>query len=264
MRSRIIFRRLFDMNRRFFYVLSAALSVLSCSVKENRMECPCLLDIALSGGNDSRTVVGIWSEELVSSCNINSYNGTGRHRINIPRGYFTMSAYCGLKHNLPGSGDLLLEKGEEMDELYAGSVQLEALADTVLGSVAMHRQFAFINVRILCLSSAQMPQNITVKGNTAGVDLKTLKPIKGEYEVTLHPIFGEFCRASVPRQTDDSLTMDLAGIGLIPIGEYIKDSGFDWTARDLSDIELVIDYIQSRVTICLAESGEGRTFEFTI
>lgn len=228
------------------------------------MECPCLLDIALSGGNDSRTVVGIWSGELVSSCNINSYKGNGHHRINIPRGYFTMSAYCGLKHNLPGSGYLILEKGEEMDELYAGSVQLDALADTVLGSVVMYRQFAFINVRILCLSSSQMPQNIIVKGNTDGIDLRTMKPIEGEYEVALYPIFGEFCRASVPRQTDDSLTMELAGVGQIPIGEYIADSGYDWTARDLSDIELVIDYIQSTITVCLAESGEGRTFEFTI
>lgn len=252
------------MKKWFFYALPVALSMLSCSVKENRMECPCLLDITLAGGTDSKTVVGVWRGSLVNSCSIGSYSRSKRYGMDIPRGHFTMSACSGLRHKLPRDGNLMLEKGEEMDELYAGISQLEAFADTVYGSVSMHRQFAFVNVRVLCLSVEQMPQDIIMKGCTGGLDLRTLAPLRGEYEVTLHPIFGEFCRASVPRQLDNSLKMAIDGVGEIPIGEYIADSGYDWTAEDLADIELVIDFVECKVTLRVAGWNEGRIFALTI
>lgn len=238
--------------------------MLSCSVKENRMECPCLLEITLAGGNDSKAVVGVWKDELVNSLDVNSYDKSRRHALDIPRGYFTMTACSGLRRKLPRDGSFFLEKGEEMEEIYAGSSQLEALADTVYGSVVLHRQFAFINVRVLCISAEQMPQDIIIGGNTAGMDLRTMAPLPGKYEVVLHPIFGEYCRASVPRQLDSSLIMDIAGLGRIPIGEYITESGYDWSAADLADIELDIDFIECTVTLKASGWNEGRIFSLTI
>lgn len=252
------------MRRWFFYALPVALSMLSCSVKENRMECPCLLEITLAGGNDSKAVVGVWKDELVNSLNVNSYDRFRRHAMDIPRGYFTMTACSGLRHSLPRDGSFFLRKGEEMDEIYAGSSQLEALTDTVYGTVVLHRQFAFVNVRVLCLSAGQMPQDIIFTGNTGGMDLRTMAPLRGEYEVVLHPIFGEFCRVSVPRQLDSSLVMDLEGVGKIPVGEYIKESGYDWNAADLADIELDIDFIESTVTLRVSGWNEGKIFALTI
>lgn len=252
------------MRRWFFYALPVALSMLSCSVKENRMECPCLLEITLAGGNDSKAVVGVWKDELVNSLDVNSYDKSRRHALDIPRGYFTMTACSGLRRKLPRDGSFFLEKGEEMEEIYAGSSQLEALADTVYGSVVLHRQFAFINVRVLCISAEQMPQDIIIGGNTAGMDLRTMAPLPGKYEVVLHPIFGEYCRASVPRQLDSSLIMDIAGLGRIPIGEYITKSGYDWSAADLADIELDIDFIECTVTLKVSGWNEGRIFSLTI
>lgn len=243
---------------------TAVLTLASCSVKENRMDCPCTLDLSLAGGDDAIVILSMWDSGLRHSCALSVDIGFDRHYVKIPRGNFRMSACCGLSHDLPDDGRLILCRGEEMDRLYAGNQRLEALSDSVSCNIRMHKQYALVNVKVLCFGEKELPDPVILTGNVCGMDMLSLKPVEGEFEFGMHPIFGEYCRACVPRQTDNSLKMELDGLGTVALGRYIAECGYDWTAEDLADVEVVIDLIDSVLEIKVAGWETGRSFELII
>lgn len=235
----------------------------SCSVKENRVGCPCILDLTLSGGADSKVTVAVWNRGLQHSEEFNTRDGHNRHECEIAKGHFTLSACSGLRHSLGSDGRIVLAKGEEMDEIFADSRPLDAMEDRVSASVCLHKEYAQVNITLLCLKE-DMPQAIVLKGNVCGIDLLTLSSLPGEYERSLTPIVGEYCRAAVPRQMDESLTLTIGEDMLFPIGTYIVAAGYDWSAADLQDVFIDIDLIDSQVSLRIADWAEVETFDFVI
>lgn len=251
------------MSDRILITAAAVCLLVSCTVKENRMACPCALDVTVHGGNDATVTLSMWNPSLQHSCTLNS-DGKDRYRLDIPRGYFEVSACTGLYHNLPSDGKLILAEGEQMDELFVGRERLEAVQDSVTCSISVHKQYALINIKVVCMSENSLPDPIALCGNVCGIDILTLEPVVGRFEVQMHPIFREYCRVCVPRQLDDSLSMNIEGFGIVPLGEYISMMGYDWKAEDLDDLEVVVDMLEARVNIRITGWQEGRSFDLII
>lgn len=250
----------------FYRIVNTAAAVcllVSCTVKENRMACPCALDVTVHGGNDATVTLSMWNPSLQHSCTI-SAEGKDRYLLDIPRGYFEVSACTGLNHNLPADGKLVLAEGEQMDELFVGREKLEAVRDSVACDISVHKQYALINIKVVCMSESSLPDPVTLHGNVCGLDLLSLEPVEGGFEVQMHPIFREYCRVCVPRQLDNSLTMNIEGFGTVPLGEYIAMMGYDWKAEDLDDLEVVVDMLETRVDIRISGWDEGRSFDWII
>ena len=74
---------------------------------------------------------------------------------------------------------------------------------------------------------------------------------------------GEFL-VLIPRQYDASLLLDVNDgsdiVKTFALGEYIFASGFDWTAPDLGDIVVGIDY--ARTVLSLSVIGWDKTYHF--
>lgn len=244
-------------------IIVCACSLCSCSVKEDRAGCPCILDLTLSGGADSKVTVAVWGGGLQHREEINTYDGNRHHECEIARGRFTLSACSGLRHSLGPEGRIVLSKGEEMDEIYADACPLDAVEERVSASVSLHKEYAQVNITLLCMKE-DMPQAIVLKGNVCGLDLLDLSPLDGEYERSLVPIVGEYCRAAVPRQKDDSLVLTIGDGGDFPIGKYIEAAGYDWSAPDLKDIFIDIDLIDYEVSLRIADWADVETFELII
>ncbi|MCQ2174326.1 MAG: hypothetical protein MJY61_04245 [Bacteroidales bacterium] len=245
-------------------IVAVVLIPVACSVKENRMDCPCTLDVSVTGGNESIVTLSMWNPELRHSCDISVGDGWDRHLISVPRGQFRLSACSGLRHDMPGNGILLLKRGEEMDELFAGVENLLALKDSAECSVTLHKQYAQIGMKLLCLRSVELPDSIVVRGNVDGMKLTEMKPHNGDFEVKLHTVLGEFCRVCVPRQTDSSLELEVGDLGTVPLGEYIADSGYDWSREDLPDMEIVIDLLENKIEIKAEDWVESRSLNLII
>lgn len=244
--------------------VSAVFIASSCSVKEDRMDCPCTLDVCVSGGNESIVTLAMWNQVLKHSCDISIEGEGDRHLVPIPRGQYKLSACSGLRHDMPSDGILLLNKGEEMDEMFTGQENLTALKDSAECYVELHKQYSQINMKLLCFQYSDLPDSLIVRGNVDGMNIIDMTPHSGDFEVIVHTVFGEFCRVCVPRQTDSSLELVVEGLGTIPLGKYIEDAGYDWTVRDLPDMEIVIDLMENHVEIKAEGWEDSRSLNLII
>jgi hypothetical protein len=81
-------------------------------------------------------------------------------------------------------------------------------------------------------------------GNSCGFDLDG-NILQGSLRLPFRQEGGGFC-CRVPRQGDSSLRLELyRGEALarsFPIGKIIEESGYDWTAEDLEDVDIRLDY----------------------
>lgn len=239
------------------------LGLASC-VKENRSFCPCILDLTVSGGVEPLVTLSLWDAGLIQSDTINMAGGQCRHECEISRGHFTMTACSGMRHIPDPQGNLRIAEGEEMDELYSYSGILEADAEQMSSSVLLHKQFATIEISVLCTDISSLPDGIILSGNCCGMNLLTLQALRGGFEKRLYPVFGEYCRVSVPRQYDESLLLSIEGFGDIHLGSLIAETGYDWQAEDLGDIFLEIDLVECTVSIGIGDWIYENKFEIEI
>ena len=63
-------------------------------------------------------------------------------------------------------------------------------------------------------------------------------------------------RVRVPRQVDASLEMVMLSnqeiVNRLPLGEYIIRSGYDWAAKDLSDVSVALDLEKQQVMVTVS------------
>lgn len=240
-------------------ILFSFLPFAACSVKENRFLCPCRMSLEVSGGEESLVTLSLWDGLPVLWDSLRTEDSSIWARP-IPRGRFTVSALSGL-HGVTKDGKLVkCVPGDEMGPVYAGTTLLDSSGEECGGSVRLRRQSVYINIRISASDKEDYPYEVDVRGNVDGFDIVSLEPHHGPFTYTLHPVVGSWHRVCVPRQTDNSLNLvfkrrplgsDITVTASIPIGDYIKSSGYDWYSEDLEDIDIDIDYADASIEVCI-------------
>ena len=247
----------------------------SCSVCEDRALCPCLLafDFALldtaavmaSGDSTLCWHVSFFhrlhsgnSEGLLPVINL-----PGRYELEIPRDSVNVAVVVGDEGlYLPYAG-LIVPEGCEFPRLWLSAHTIDASGDAVTDTVLLRKEHALVYLHMK--RSSVQSSDCSLSGGTAGCDARGC-PVSGPYRVDLQPDGKGRCQACVPRQSDDSLRLDILWRDgqrrSLPIGYYLADSGYDWTAPDLEDIVVEVDYALTSVTI--STDSWKRTLSFTI
>lgn len=232
-------------------LLAAALS--SCTVKEDRGPCPCVLDIYLEDSREhtERLAVSAWSEDervFLDRIDTDQYPVTFQKKV--PKGFLSVSA-CGGIGSMTLKGDRLsIPEGKQSDPVWAYSgEEIDATGESAEDHVVLHKQYAAIHVRLDSLALAAGNPVLRAVGNSDGLDIKTLQPTAGsfnclaELDADLTYIF------NVPRQYDDSLILEVYLDGalsrIVQIGELIANAGYSWTKEDLDDIYLSLGVMAS-------------------
>jgi hypothetical protein len=181
--------------------------------------------------------------------------GVGALEYEVPRGSVGVSAVA-FGNEIPGRAgydrdEIRVPVGEQMDSLYGFFKMYHTRCESVLCDVKLHKEFCTVSFT-LGEDGYTSPYDIEVWGNVAGVSAWDLMPVLGVFRYAPMQKNGVY-QVRVPRQVDNSLELvmleDSEIVDRLPLGEYIARSGYDWTAEDLADVNVVLDLEMQQVMI---------------
>ncbi len=258
------------------FILTGLLGIIAlggCSVKEDRTACPLWLSVDMSALQPHSTTAwavirhpgGLLSEEVIFK------NGQTVFEWPILKGETAASAYCGFNERHLKGHQMIVPTGETAPAL-RGSVHHESTYGETLNIAARDsRQSARMNLEAVVPDGSPYPYGLLLEGDICGLDLLSLAPIEGEFGHRVH--LNEENRASfhILRQSEtSSLILHILDKGKIiesiPLGEWIRKTGYDWEAEDLMDINMSFEQGHVELTIIISDwqhpDGEDETYEF--
>lgn len=249
------------------FLLSA---LCSCSVKEERSDCPCYLEVDLSQTDAAYVRLNAWCGMApVFSESVPRSRRDDFHEYRVPRGQVLLSAYreaAGLFLN----GDVLaITEGSQMDSLFACTAPVDTDGDFARETIRLHKNFCTVSVVLKDEEDGRIDDSrMEVYGTVAGVNVQTLAPMPGRFFCIAEAAEGGGYVFRVPRQKDSSLLAEIRRDGLlvdsIPLGELIRKAGFDWSKESLGDVEILVDTPTAGFTITVREWDGPGSFSVTI
>ena len=246
------------------------MALCSCSVKEDRSDCPCWLTVDLSETNGAYVQLKAWCPAPVFSESIARSQRDDFHEYRVPRGQVRLSAY----RETPGlflEGDVLsITEGSQMDSLFACTSLVDTDAEFAHETIRLHKNFSTVSVIFKDEENGRPADcRLDVSGTVAGINVQTLAPVPGRFScmAELSPEGGFAFR--VPRQMDADLIAALYShdgslMESYPVGWLIQQAGFDWNKTDLSDVEILVDTPTATFTITVKEWDGPVSFSVTI
>ena len=241
----------------------------SCTVLEDRTLCPCRLHIDLSGISVSGEV------DLLLSLEGDNWHerrpctlpGLESVTLSVPRGEVTLLAVCPSSPSfLSGDAGFEIPPGEDCPPLLTGALQVDTRREEAFCQPEVHKNYCTLTLKLLSEGPAPFPFAITLRGSISGFTAKG-EPREGRFLYTLEPFDRETHSASagIPRQRDASLQMDIRFTDEVlrsfALGEILARQGYDWTAEDLSDVELELDFARTLLTLRTELWEESIAFE---
>lgn len=241
-------------------LLPAALSLGSCSVKENRSACPCELIVRPEEAlkTDGNVLVSVVQDgEVVKQGMLSGEDfESGKCRMLVKRRPSVVTVFTGITSMSPLPGEKLdIRYDNECDEVYSCSQQKELDGDICDCPLSLHKNFARLNLTIL-----NLPENsgLCVSGTVRGYDLMYAAPYEGVFNC--YPVLAEGtndCCIRLPRQVDDKLTLSIVNEGevlrTVLMGRMIVATGYSFEDEDLLDIYMTLDMEKAQALLGLED-----------
>ena len=242
--------------------------LLACSVKEDRTPCPCYLHVSLA---DTETegpfTLQCWNGSLLFREELRSENCRPFWSRAVEKGFPTVSACRGIRQSEIMENRVTVPEGRQADSLYTFCTQVDATGEFASVPVSFHKQFATVFLDIRKTAGELTEYRVSVEGNTYGIDLRDNSPLPGRFHFA--PVANEgdaILRFRLPRQADEALSISISheddGASVFPLGEIIRDTGYNWKSEDLQDIYVSIDLTRGKVHIVTGEWENGMNLPF--
>lgn len=226
-------------------------ALVSCSVKEERGDCPCYLTV-----DAERTV------------SVDGWFGT-RSLFNVNGGFVDRQVPRGIVDIVASHGRFSVPEGQQMDSLFARRIPVDTDGESAYARVTLCKNFATIELDFKDEDDGRTDYDLLATGTISGVDARSLNPVEGPFSFIPEPkTDGRGYAFRVPRQKDETLKLLLSKDGntveTIDLGHLIAKTGFDWKAESLGDIAILCDLPAHTFTITVKEWEGPVTFEITI
>lgn len=243
------------MHFRFLCLCVLVLSV-SCTVKEDRIDCPCefILDLSECRIKDDVLTFSIWDEgkKIVSEYFYGDDLGK-KYSFQLGRKEYCGSAYTGDSNSLHDGWNLMVKYGLQADSLYAWAQRIDAIGENANEVVLLHKQFATVTFDLTAYDKAESPLLVRLTSNYGGIYLLSLEPAKNDFLYEFNTDGSCFYPVRLTRQGDNSLTMEIfsggVSIAKINIASILDSNGYDWSATDLSDITVPVSVKDADITV---------------
>lgn len=240
---------------------------------ESRDSCPCELELDFRAvSEDSLTVVVVGESGLavcdtVTQAYLAAHSGIKRY--SLTRDPMKLDVY----HPFGALADPLVgyRADRNCEKMWMFSEKLIPEGERCNRKVVLHKNYCGLTLRANGLGEkgseiCALRFRSSVNGYLPGGGVS-----EGKFSELVIQEDDRLYRVNLLRQTDDSLLMDMVEdnpdfptsvLRTFALGEYIAASGYDWTADDLEDLEVDIDFIVS--SISLKTSKWVRSVEFNV
>ncbi len=246
-------------NAKYFIITAlAVLGFCSCTVKEDRTVCPCLLEVFFpdKGETFSKVLLEGWAADEVFRDEILLGGNQDTYKRRVPRTMIHFSAVTGLAQCNHQGYVITVPEGNQCDSIYGYIDSVDCSGETAYTEVDFHKQFSTVTIQIINDSFPAQDYSFVVSSGSNGLDMLSLQAIAGQFKHQLELEDGRRMAFRLPRQGDDSLMLLVAhksGDSVkYPLGQFISDTGYDWDATDLKDVFITIDISRNKVTIGVA------------
>ena len=247
-------------------ILLAAALCAGCSVKEDRTPCPCWLDIDVSlceRQGETVSLKGWNTQRPVFGERLHVADWPDCWEVTVPKGTIHYTAYTGFDRCLLSGQDMIIPEGEQCDELWAYHASVICEGEDARDRVVPHKQYATVTVKLTQEPEGKLETLVTSR--SAGMSLEDLSPAMGLFRYLAPQNPEGLFTFRLPRQGDGSLEMELLRDGshyeTFALGELIARTGYDWTAEDLDDIFIGVDFYRSQVTIEITGWEQGFIYD---
>jgi hypothetical protein len=251
-------------------LLWLALCVVSCSVKEDRTQCPCILEVAFMDTEQTEnpvTITGWGNDSMVFEDCVTVADCRDGYRRSVPRGMLHFGAVQGVAECGFEGRTVWIPQGCQCDSLYSFCDYVDCTGETARTAVDFHKQFATVNILVSSDSFVAEDYSFIVESGTAGIDLLDCKGVAGSFIFQPQVETDNCLRFRLPRQCDYSLSLKVEGISgsrvTFPLGAYIQTIGYDWAATDLPDIFITLDIVCGQVSVGVAQWEDADSFELS-
>ncbi len=269
------------------FVLFAAVCIFAgCSIKEDRSQCPCILELDFSGnGRFDRLDFGVSSgDDFLYRDMVGNRDFGQPYRLEVPRSgvYLNVYSFASSDGRADGYGggaavmgetefidsdrtSLTIPLGRECPPVYMYSSRIDTGKEMHSEYVLLRKNYSVLFIRLL--SESASPLVLAVGGKIDGYGLDGA-PEEGDFYVKPEVNEDGYCEVRIPRQKDGALRLTISDeegvLREFALGEYIIASGYDWTAADLEDVEMVIDYAKTGVVFSIKDLEKTVTTEVVI
>lgn len=234
------------------------MTAAACSVKEERHGCPCVLSLDFSGLDTVAVkevnILAISAADgIVFTDKVSVEDFCDVYVRNVPRGKLNLNVWSG-DGGMTGSDCLIMiPYGVECPPIYLSSADLDAGGEICHHQVCLHKNHCRLSVEMP--DRLQLPESFTFKGCVNGYGIGG-HPSSGEFSCVAYPSAQGLSHARIPRQNDSSLMLEVDDgsphLKQFAIGEYLAAGGYDWTAEDLADVTITLDYSMTSIQIKIA------------
>ena len=235
-------------------LLGGLLLETACSVREDRIPCPCQLYLDFVGPDiDDGTFAGLMVTAMkgfVWKDTVDVVKVRNGYTVSVPRTLLHIRSWIGADSCASESG-IVIPYGQDCPKVYMHDSDVKTTGEYIRETVTLRKNHCVLT--LTTKGEGKLPSHIRLKGNVAG------------YDAEGQPLNGNFCcllkeeglengyKAVLPRQTDASLLLEVDdGKGnskAFALGQYIVSSGYDWTSPDLDDVSVTLDYAMTEIRL---------------
>ena len=229
-------------------MLTAVLPILlaaTCSVKEDRGDCPCVLTVDTQEAVEGDMVLNIvhQAEGIVCQEEIGSYQGS--FSAEVPKGVVCVTAfgnYEGWEISADGL-QISLSEGLEPGRIYAHSDLVECYGEKAWDSIVMYKQWCTLTV-VLDAAGNWEDCSFTLEGKWNGFLVEDFSATAGSFSCPMALTSEGTVEARATRQGDDSLVIRISQDGqtdrLRAVGKAMAEAGYNWGAPSLDDATVLL------------------------
>lgn len=243
----------------------------ACSVKEDRGDCPGCIIFDFSGVDtdvmDSLYLSLTSADGFLFVDTVCAESFQDRYSVNVPRQGIDVNVNWGTDGLFKDGQGLLIPSGSQCPPVHMFSARLDADCEYCVCRPLPAKNYCRIMLHLVSDDAPAIIFALRVTGNVCGYDIAG-QPAGGEFAYIPDLDAEGTCSIRVPRQRDNSLMLEIIEDGQVlrrfALGNIMAESGYDWSARNLEDIELTVNYSKTDVTFVADDWEKEFFFDITI